>query len=368
MTIQTRPAPDSDSADSRIDLEALLTLQDMEDAARRRMPRIAYDYVSSGAADELTLGWSESRWREIKLRPRLFTDVSTLDASVTLFGHRHSLPLLLAPASNQRLLHPEAELATARGAAMGETAMVLSNAANVDIHEVARVAPRPLWFQLYVQPDQGLTRDIVQYAEDAGAAVLCVTVDSPVEGVRNREKRAAMCLPPGTDHPNYLGRRTGPRSTMTLDAVRPQRLDAPLMAWLCSISRRPVVFKGILTPDDAERAIDLGAAGIIVSNHGGRALDTVPASVDALPAVAERVAGRVPVLVDGGIRRGTDVLKALALGATAALIGRPYLYGLALGGADGVAHVLKILRMEFLAAMALSGRASLAEIDRSVLW
>jgi len=359
---------DAESERASSGLSKLLTLDEMDAEAGQRMSRMAYDYVASGAADELTLRWNAERWRSLRLRPRLFSDVSRLDVSVEMFGHRHSWPLLLAPAANQRLLHPEAELATARGAALGETAMVLSNAANVDIHEVAGVAPRPLWFQLYIQPDEGLTRDIVQYAEDAGADVLCVTVDSPVEGVRNREKRAAMCLPPGTEHPNYLGRRTGPRSVMTLDEVRPQRLDAPLMAWLCSISRRPVVFKGILTPEDAERAIGLGAAGIIVSNHGGRALDTTPASVDALPAVVDRVAGRVPVLVDGGIRRGTDLLKALALGATAGLIGRPYLYGLALGGAEGVAHAIKILRMEFLAALALSGRANLTEIDRSLLW
>ena len=365
-------AADQPSASARtlspVDLSDLINLHDVEAAARRHMSSMAYEYVASGAGDELTLRWNLERFQEIRLRPRLLTDVSQLDPSLELFGQRLTMPILLAPTANHRLVHPEAELATARGAGMAGAAMVLSSGANTDIRDVARVATAPLWFQLYVQPDRSLTKDMVQHAEDAGASAICITVDSPVDGVRNRERRARMKLPPGTDHPNYLGRRTEPRSISTINEVRPQKLDWELIAWLRSISRTPLLLKGILSPEDAEQAIRVGVAGIIVSNHGGRALDTVPATIDALPAVVERVAGRLPVLMDGGIRRGTDVLKALACGATATLVGRPYVYGLAVGGAEGVAHVLKTLRQEFLIAMALAGRSRLADIDRTVLW
>lgn len=245
---------------------------------------------------------------------------------------------------------------------------MLSSGANTDVHEVARAATLPLWFQLYVQRDRGLTPDIVRHAEAAGVKALCVTVDNPVEACRHREQRAALELPEENGHPNYLGRRREPRFLISLDDVHPQALDWQLVEWLVSVSRVPVVLKGILTPADAECAIGAGAAAVIVSNHGGRALDSVPATIEALPAVAERVSGRLPVLVNGGIRRGTDVLKALACGARAVLIGRPALYGLAIGGVEGVTHVLKTLRMEFLAAMALTGCADVDAIDRTVRW
>jgi len=350
------------------DLAKLLSLHDIEDAARRQMAAAAYEYVASGVADELTLRWNAERYRELRLRPQVLRDVSRIDTTRELFGQKLSLPLLLAPTANQKLTHPEGELATARGSDQAEVAMVLSNGANTDIHDVAKATKQPLFFQLYVQRDRGLTADIVKHAEAAGSRALFVTVDSPVEAARNREARAGIRLPAGTGHPNYLGRPRAPRFTASLDEVQPQKLDWDLMEWLCSISRTPVVLKGIMAPEDAEQAVRIGAGGIVVSNHGGRSLDTVPATIDALPAVAERVAGRVPVLVDGGIRRGTDVLKALARGATATMIGRPYVYGLGVGGAGGVAHVCKILRMEFSAAMALAGRASLADIDHTALW
>ncbi len=355
-------------APSETDLTALLSLHDIEDEARRRMPRAAYEYVASGAGDELTLRWNAERYRELRLRPSVLRDVSQLDTALTLFGQRLSLPVLLAPAANQKLAHPEGELATARGADQAGVAMVLSSGANTDIHDVARATKQALFFQLYVQHDRGLTEDIVRHAEAAGSRALFITVDSPVEAARNRETRAGMRLPAGLGHPNYRGRPRPPRFIANLDEVRPQKLDWELMEWLCSISRTPVVLKGIMTPEDAEQAVKIGAGGMVVSNHGGRALDSVPATIDALPAVAERVAGRIPVLVDGGIRRGTDVLKALASGATATMIGRPYVYGLGVGGAAGVAHVCKILRMEFSAALALAGRRSLAGLDRTVLW
>lgn len=350
------------------ELKTLVNLQEVEAAARCAMGEPLYDYVAGGTADEHTLRWNTGRYAALQLRPRVLQDVSKLRPEIELFGQRLTLPLLMAPMANHRLIHPEGELATARGAELAGVGLVLSSGANTDIHDVARGLTQPLWFQLYVQSDRGLTQDIVRHAEAGGAKALCVTVDNPVEAARNREQRAGITLPPGVGHPNYLARPRDPRFVATLDEVRPQKLDWALVEWLVAISRVPVVLKGILTPEDAEEAIRRGAAGIVVSNHGGRALDTVPATIDVLPAVAERVAGRVPVLVDGGIRRGTDVLKALACGATAVLVGRPCLYGLAVGGADGVAHVLKTLRLEFLAAMALTGRPTIASIDRTVLW
>lgn len=349
-------------------LDALLNLHDVEDEARRRLPRSVYEYVAAGAGDELTLRWNAERYRDIRLRPLVLRDVSQLDASLELFGQALTLPVLLAPAANQKLAHPEGEVATARGADQAGAGMVLSSGANTEIHDVARATRQPLFFQLYVQHDRGLTQDIVRHAEAAGSKALFITVDSPVESARNREARSGMTLPPGVGHPNYLNRPRARRFISNLDEVRPQKLDWALMEWLVSVSRTPVVLKGIMTPEDAEQAIRIGAGGVVVSNHGGRALDGVPATIEALPAVADRVAGRVPVLVDGGIRRGTDVLKALAHGANAVMVGRPYVYGLGVAGAAGVAHVMRILRMELLGAMAMAGRPRLADIDRSVLW
>jgi 4-hydroxymandelate oxidase len=349
------------------DLSGLTNVFEVEERARHLMGGPLYDYIASGAADELTLRWNIEKYRELKLRPRALQDVTKLDTRLTLFGQSLAMPILLAPVANQRLVHPEGEVATARGAALASVAMILSSGANSDVRDVIAATNQPVWFQLYMQPDRAVTKDIVRHAEDAGARVLIVTIDSPVNGSRNREKRAGIRLPAGIGHPNYLG-RAQPRSVETLEEVRPQKLDWDEVAWLLGNARIPVVLKGILTPGDAELAIKAGAAGVSVSNHGGRALDTVPATIEALPAVVDQVAGRVPVLVDGGIRRGTDVLKALAHGAQAVLVGRPYIYGLAVGGAEGVAHVVKTLRLEFLQAMALAGRPTLKSIDRSALW
>jgi 4-hydroxymandelate oxidase len=224
------------------------------------------------------------------------------------------------------------------------------------VEDIAKAAAGPVWFQLYVQKDRGFTRNLVQAAEDSGCRALCVTVDSPTFGARNREDRAKSELPE-RELPNLQGK----------DYLDPS-LTWKDIDWLRSFARRPVLLKGILNPDDAATAVKAGVSGIIVSNHGARNLDTVPATVDALPLVVEKVGGRVPILVDGGIRRGTDVVKALALGANAVQIGRPYLWGLGIAGAAGVTRVVEILRKEFEMAMALLGRPTIASIDRSVLW
>jgi 4-hydroxymandelate oxidase len=224
------------------------------------------------------------------------------------------------------------------------------------VEDIAKAAVGPVWFQLYVQRDRGFTRDVVQRAEGAGCSTLCVSIDSPTHGVRNREQRSRGELPerplPNLQGKDYLD------PTVTWKDIE----------WLQSFAKTPVLLKGILNPDDAAIAVKAGVSGIMVSNHGGRNLDTVPATITALPLVADKVAGRIPVIVDGGIRRGTDVLKALALGATAVGIGRPYLYGLGIAGAEGVTRVVEILRKEFELAMMLTGRPTLASIDRSVIW
>jgi len=337
-------------------LDRLLSLFDFEIEAEKHISHGAWARISGAAADELTLRWNHEAYEHIRLKPRALVDVSQLDTRVTLFGQEMPFPILLAPTGGQKLIHPEGELAAIRGAAAAKATYVISSSASLRVEDIAKAATAPVWFQLYVQRDRGFTRDLVQRAEESGCRALCVTVDSPTFGARNREERAQGELPE-RELPNLKGKNY-------LDpALTWKDID-----WLRSFARRPVLLKGILNPDDAATAVKAGVAGIIVSNHGARNLDTVPATIDALPLVVERVAGRLPVLVDGGIRRGTDVLKALALGAAAVQIGRPYLWGLGLAGADGVAKVVEILRREFELAMMLSGRPAIASIDHSVLW
>ncbi len=346
---------------------------DYEKLAPTRMTTMGWNYISGGAADELSLRWNHEAYSRLRLRPRILVDVSVLDTRVTLFGRELAFPILLAPTAYHKLAHPDGEVATARGAHASGALMVVSTSATTSLEDVASAAPGPKWFQLYVQPDREFTRELIRRAEAARYEVLVVTVDSPVLGARYRETRTKFTLPPGIERANLKGLKTatgGHRATE--DTIYSALLDPKLtwkeIEWLRSITKLPVVLKGVMNADDAARAVDVGAAGLIVSNHGGRNLDTLPATIDALPEVAARIGGRVPVLVDGGIRRGTDVLKAISFGASAVLIGRPYLYGLAVGGADGVARVVNILRREFEMAMALTGRTTVAQIDRDVIW
>jgi 4-hydroxymandelate oxidase len=337
-------------------IDRLLSLFDFEAAAKDKVSSGAWARISGGAADELTLRWNHEAYEHIRLRPRALVDVSKLDTRVTLFGQELPFPILLAPTGGQKLVHPEGELAVARGAAAANITYVISSSASMRVEDIAKAATGPVWFQIYVQRDRGFTRELIQRAEDAGCRALCLTVDSPTFGARNREERGKGDLPE-RELPNLKGK----------DYLDPT-LTWKDVDWLRSFVRRPLLLKGILNSDDAATAVKAGVAGIIVSNHGARNLDTVPATIEALPAVVERVGGRMPVLVDGGIRRGTDVLKALAFGAAAVQIGRPYLWGLGAAGADGVARVVAILRKEFELAMMLAGRPTLASIDRTVLW
>lgn len=353
----------------------LASISDYEKAAKTKMTPLAWEYISGGAGDEITLAWNHDAYGDIKLRNRVLVDVSKIDTTTRLFGQDLAHPILIAPTAYHKLVHREGEVATARGAGLAKTPMIVSSFATTRIEEIAKAATTPLWFQLYVQPDREFTRELVARVHAAGVRALVLTVDTPVLGARNRETRIGFKLPDGITRENLVGLDARvasathrPPEGQIYSAVLEPRLTWKDVDWLRSISKVPVLLKGILDPDDAKRAVDAGVSGIIVSNHGARNLDTVPATITALPRITEVVNGRVPVIVDGGIRRGTDVLKALALGASAAGIGRPYLYGLAVDGSAGVARVVDILKTEFEMAMALTGRTTIAAIDRSVIW
>ena len=353
----------------------LINLFDFEAAAREKLSAMAYDYYRSGSFDEITLEENHAAYDRLRLRFRVLRDVSERDLSIELLGRRISMPMLIAPTAFHRLAHPDGEAATARAAAAAGTIMTLSTLSNCSIEEVAAAAAGPLWFQLYVYRDREATRELVGRAEAAGYSALVLTVDAQVWATRERDVRNRFHLPAGMRMANLM--------TSGLDSIEAHDSDSGLgryvaslfdptlawsdLEWLAGISQLPLVIKGVVDPEDARRAVDHGAAAVIVSNHGGRQLDTSIATIDALPAVAEAVDGRIPVLVDGGVRRGTDVVKALALGARAVLVGRPVLWGLAVNGEEGVAQVLDILRKEFDVALGLCGCRSCAELDRDLL-
>lgn len=364
---KTKPAAPASSP------EIPLTLADYELLARSRMSHMAYEYVAGGGGDEITLRENHLAFDRIRLSPRILQDVSSLDLRVTLFGQQLEYPILLAPTAYHRIVHPGGELATVRGAASAGAILVASSFATTSIEDMGRAAKGgTLWFQLYVNRDRAFTRDLVQRAESAGCRALCVTVDSPTTAFRYREARVRFALPEGIDRVNLKGLTAAGKVHRTTEgsiynAVLDPTLTWKDIEWLRGISKVPVLIKGVLNPDDAAKGAEAGV-GIIVSNHGSRNLDTLPPTIEALPRVADAVKGRVPILMDGGVRRGTDVVKALASGAVAVLIGRPYLYGLAADGAAGVARVVQLLRRELELAMAMTGRRSLAEIDRTLLW
>jgi len=362
-------------ADSAVDpdFDDAVSVSDLQAIARRRMEPMAREFIEGAAADEISLRWNREAYDRIRLNPRVLRDVSSVDTRVNLLGLALPFPILLAPTALHKLVHSEGELATVRGAGAAQAAMTLSTMSSVALEDVARAATGPLWFQLYVQQDKGFTAELVQRAEAAGYKALVVTVDTPVGGARNRQDRAKFHLPPGVEMANLRGLPTegGHKLDTEKEAftnILPEKLTWKDIEWLQSLTKLPVLIKGVLDPNDALLAVKQGLAGIVVSNHGARNLDTVPATIDALPRITDKVAGQLAVLVDGGVRRGTDVLKALALGANAVLVGRPIFYGLSAAGADGVQQMLGILRHELEMALALTGRATVAELDRSVLW
>ena len=344
-----------------------------EPLARRRLSPMAYDYVRSGGGDEISMRENRAGFERLQLSPSVLVDVSKIDTRVNLFGGEFESPILLAPVAYHRLYHPEGEIGTARGASAAGAGFVISSFTTTEIDEIARNTQRAIWFQLYVQRDRGFTKEMVERAVASGCKAVCLTVDTPVLG--NRYGQLSFGLPKELEcvHLRGLALKTPitghktQRSTI-YDVLFDPSFNWNDLEWLRSVAKVPVILKGVLSAEDGRRAVERGADGVIVSNHGGRNLDTVPATIDALPRVVEAVAGRIPVMLDSGIRRGTDVLAALALGAKAVFIGRPYVYGLAAGGAQGVERVISILRDELERAMALTGRRSIAEIDATVLW
>ena len=347
-----------------------LNLFELEQQAKEKLPRIAYDYFSSGAWDEITLNRNREAFNEILVHYRVLVDVSRRNLSTSLFGQSIAMPVLVAPTAFHKLAHPEGELATTRAAGSAGIPMVLSSLSTTTVEEVMAAAGGPVWFQLYINKDRGFTRDLVARVERAGCKALMLTVDTPEWGRRERDVRNGFHLPPGLSAINLIpsnecgevigqrGAGMGQAFTWMLDAsVTWKDVD-----WLCALTKLPVLLKGICRPDDAERALQHGVSGLVVSNHGARQMDTAPATIKVLPRIAEVVAGKIPVLVDGGIRRGLDILKALALGATAVQIGRPVLWGLACGGEEGVGRVLEMLRQELDLAMALAGCPDLKSI------
>jgi len=352
----------------------LSTVDSFAAAAREQLDPATWDYVSGGAGDEAAVAEATLAWRTHRLVPRTMVDVSGLDTSLRLLGLDLGHPLLLAPTATHARYHPRAELETVEGAHAAGALLILGTLASVTPAELGVRAAQisaPWWMQVYLQDDRELARPYLSAAADAGARALVLTVDTPTIGARGRDRREATGAPAGVAYPNlsHLPVPSGgpaphrrvwnPHLTRTLT---PRDISA-----LRDEYGLPVVPKGILRPDDARRAVDAGAAALIVSNHGGRNLDTVLATADALGAVVDAVQGEVPVLVDGGVRRGTDVATALCLGASAVLIGRPAIWGLASYGAVGVQRVVEILRTELEMAMALLGAPRLADLDRTLL-
>ena len=350
-----------------------VNVSEFEAVARERMTASAYDYYAGGAEDEVTLHANRDAFRRIAIRPRVLMGAHQISTQTSLLGLSLALPVGLAPTAFNKLGHPDGEIAAVRAAGAAGTLMCCSTVASVPLETVAAAATGPLWFQLYVYRDREVTRDLVRRAEAAGCKALVLTVDTPRLGRRERDMRGGFTLPDDVKIAN-LERYGTPDAlrwagTSSFPAYVHRLIDDSLtwesVEWLRSITELPLLIKGILTGEDAAEAMAIGASGIIVSNHGGRQLDGVLASIDALPEVVRAADGRVPVLMDGGVRRGTDIFKALALGAQAVLIGRAYLWGLAADGETGVSRVLEMLRSELELAMALAGCADVAGITEA---
>jgi 4-hydroxymandelate oxidase len=351
-----------------------LNLSEYESLARDRLDPMAYDYFRSGAADERTLHDNLAAFERVRLLPRVLVDVSGRSTATTCLGTELSMPVAVAPTAFHGLAHPEAEKATARAAAAAGTAMTVSTLSNTSLEDVAATCDGPMWFQLYVFRDRGLTEELVRRAVESGFRAILVTVDAPLLGSREADVRNRFELPEGLTIASVEAGQVaapGRAAGSGLAAYFADLLDPSLgwedLEWLVGLSDLPVAVKGVHRPDDATQAMDSGAAGVVVSNHGARQLDTVPASLDMLPAIVDAVGEGVEVLMDGGVRRGTDVIKALALGASAVLIGRPVIWALAVDGEAGVSDALELLRTEIDLAMALCGCSSVSDIGPELL-
>lgn len=352
-----------------------LNLYELEQRAREALPQMTWDYYASGADDERCVRRNIEAFEAIALHYRVLVDVASRRLATTVLGQPVALPILVAPTAFHRLAHAEGELATVAGAGDAGTIFILSTLSNTAVEEVVAAATGPVWFQLYVYKDRGATEALVRRVEAAGCRALVLTVDAPLLGRRERDVRNGFALPTGLEvanlHAAGYGALAPAGGESGLAAYVSELLDPSLtwkaVGWLRALTRLPIVVKGIVRPDDAARAVYEGAAGVVVSNHGGRQLDASPATIEVLRRVVDAVGGRGEVLLDGGVRRGSDVVKAIALGARAVLVGRPVLWGLAAGGRPGVAMALEILRRELDLAMALCGCPDVSRITRDLV-
>ncbi|XP_012693519.2 hydroxyacid oxidase 1 [Clupea harengus] len=351
---------------------------DFELHAQRVLPKAVFDYYVSGSDEQETLSDNVAAFSRWRFRPRVLRDVSKMDLSATVLGQRLSMPVCVAATAMQRMAHPDGETATVRACHAAGTGMMLSSWATSTIEEVAEASPDSVrWMQLYIYKDRALTQSLVRRAEEAGYKGIFVTVDTPYLGKRRNDVRNRFKLPSHLRMSNFdspdlaFSSKEGYGQDSGLAVYVAQAIDPTLrwedIAWLKGLTRLPVVVKGVLRAEDAVEAVKYGVDGILVSNHGARQLDGVPATMDVLSEIVEAVAGRVEVYLDGGVRRGTDVLKALALGATAVFVGRPILWGLAYEGEQGVGEVLQVFCEEFRLALALAGCRSVKEIDRAIV-
>lgn len=372
----------------------IANIEDLRQLARRRLPRALFDFVDGGAQDEVTLRANQHDFQRLSLLPCVLTDVSRRDQSVTVLGQRLEQPLILAPTGGPGLLWPNGAHAAAKAADNARVGFCLSTMSTSSIEDVSKALARPIWFQLYVMRDRGLAKSMIERAKAAGCAVLVLTVDLALQGQRDRDVRNGLTIPlklrPSTLldfalHPGWAWRFvTGPKVTLanfvgsghgddmfTIAEFVNSQFDQSVtwkdIEWAKSLWGGPLALKGIVNPEDARLAADHGVDALIVSNHGGRQLDGARSAISALPDVVDAVDGRMEVILDGGVRRGTDIIKALALGAKACMIGRPFLYGLASMGGPGVTRTLEILRNELDVGLALMGRASVRDLDRSAL-
>lgn len=351
----------------------LVSVADYEQLAARYIDHPVFEYIAGGAGDDITLRRNGTAFDELYLRTRVLKDFRAASTATQILGERLPHPILLGPVAYQKLVHPLGELATATGAQAMDSILVASTLSSASMEEIATSTAGPKWFQLYMQPQRQQSLSLVRRAEQAGYRALVVTVDVPINGLRNRARRAGFQMPEGVEAANLAAQLHQPRALTPGQSVVFDGLmaDAPNwddLAWLISQTALPVLVKGIMDPADAEQAAALGASGVIVSNHGGRSLDGLPASLDVLPAVRQAVGADYPLLLDGGVRRGGDIFKAVALGAHGVLIGRPQVYALAVAGALGVAHMLRLLREELEVTMALAGCPTIADIGADSLW
>lgn len=360
-----------DSATDQLPLSA----RELEAAAKAILPQPVYDYFAGGTEDEATVTANEEAFRRWRFRYRVLAGSHPPETRCSILGHEYPIPVLLAPTATQRLAHPDGEVAVARAAADVGVIYCLSTLASSSIEEIAIASRGQRWVQLYVLKDRGITEDLVARASSCGYGAVVITVDSPVPALRWRDIRNGFALPQDVEYRNLAGSLakagSAPVGGSVLARAFGELMDPTLtwkdLEWLVRICPVPVLVKGVVRSDDAVQAVACGAAGIIVSNHGGRQLDYSVATLDALPAVAEAVGAAVPVLMDGGVRRGTDVIKALCLGATAVLIGRPFLWALAVGGEQGVAKLLRRISDEITTSMSLLGAASLSGLTQDLL-